>query len=101
VCSAVWAVCVSVVSNVCRNIGVGVGVTRYSKNTPTAFSASVPHPFFFNRPRDVEGEAAGIKREELAVHVQARATFVPTRRVHAVVFGGPSFFSVKQGIVND
>ena len=92
---------VSVGAGLWRNIGVGVGVTRYSKNTPTAFSASVPHPFFFNRPRDVEGEVAGITREELAVHVQARATFVPTRRVQAVVFGGPSFFSVKQGIVND
>jgi hypothetical protein len=92
---------VSVGAGLWRNIGVGVGVTRYSKNTPTAFSASVPHPFFFNRPRDVEGEVAGITREELAVHVQARATFVPTRRVQAVVFGGPSFFTVKQGIVND
>jgi hypothetical protein len=92
---------VSVGVGLWRNIGVGVGVTRYSKNTPTAFSASVPHPFFFNRPRDVEGEVGGTKREELAVHVQARATFVPNRRIQAVVFGGPSFFTVKQDIVND
>ena len=92
---------ISVGASLWRNIGVGVGVTRYSKSTPTAFSASVPHPFFFNRPRAVEGEVAGIEREELAVHVQARATFVPTRRIQAVVFGGPSFFTVKQGIVND
>jgi hypothetical protein len=92
---------ISVGASIWRNIGVGVGVTRYSRNTPTAFSASVPHPFFFNRPREVEGEVAGIQREELAVHVQARATFVPTRRIQAVVFGGPSFFTVKQGIVND
>ena len=91
---------VSVGVGLWRNIGVGVGVTRYSKNTPTAFSASVPHPFFFNRPRDVVGEV-GTKREELAVHVQARATFVPTRRIQAVVFGGPSFFTVKQDIVDD
>jgi len=84
-----------------RNVGVGVGVTRYAKNTPTAFSASVPHPFFFNRARTVEGDIGGIKREELAVHVQARATFLPTPRIQAVVFGGPSFFKVKQGIVND
>lgn len=92
---------ISVGAGLWRNIGVGVGVTRYSKNTPTALSASVPHPFFFNRPREVDGEVAGIEREELAVHVQARATFVPNRRIQAVVFAGPSFFSVKQGIVND
>jgi hypothetical protein len=92
---------VSVGAGLWRNIGVGVGVTRYSKNTPTVLNASVPHPFFFNRPRTVDGEVAGLKREELAVHVQARATFVPTERIQAVVFAGPSFFSVKQGIVND
>ena len=91
----------SVGATLWRNIGVGVGVTRYSKNTPTTFSASVPHPFFFNRARTVDGEIPGIEREELAVHVQARATFVPTRRIQAVVFGGPSFFSVKQDVVSD
>ena len=84
-----------------RTIGVGVGVTRYSKNTPTTFSASVPHPFFFNRARTVDGEIPGIEREELAVHVQARATFVPTRRIQAVIVGGPSFFSVTQDVVSD
>jgi opacity protein-like surface antigen len=81
--------------------GVGVGVTRYSKNTPIALSASVPHPFFFNRARSVSGDITDLKREELAVHIQARATFLPTPRIQAVVFGGPSFFKVKQGIVND
>ena len=92
---------ISVGATLWRNIGAGVGVTRYSKNTPTTFSASVPHPFFFNRARTVDGEIPGIEREELAVHVQARATFVPTQRIQAVVFGGPSFFSVKQDVVSD
>ena len=84
-----------------RNIGVGVGVTRFSKSTPIAFSASVPHPFFFNRARDITGDVSGLTREELAVHIQARATFRPSPKIQGVVFGGPSFFSVKQDIVND
>jgi hypothetical protein len=92
---------VSVGAGLWRNIGVGVGVTRFSKNTPTVLSASVPHPFFFNRPRSVDGDVAGLNREELAVHVQARATFVPNPRIQAVVFAGPSFFKVKQDVVND
>jgi hypothetical protein len=91
----------SVGAGLWRYFGVGVGVTRYSKSTPIALNASVPHPFFFNRPRTVDGEIGGLKREELAVHVQARAMFLATPRIQAVVFGGPSFFSVKQGIVND
>ncbi len=92
---------ISVGAGLWRNIGVGVGVTRFSKSTPTVLSASVPHPFFFNRPRSVDGEVAGISREELAIHIQARATFVPTPNIQAVVFAGPSFFTVTQDIVND
>ena len=92
---------ISAGATIWRNIGVGVGVTRFSKSTPISLSASVPHPFFFNRAATMSGEVGGLKREELAVHVQARATFTPTPKIQAVVFGGPSFFSVKQGIVND
>jgi hypothetical protein len=61
----------------------------------------VPHPFFFNRPRSVSGEAAGLRREELAVHVQARAVLPVTRRVQVMVFGGPSFYQVRQGLVHE
>lgn len=92
---------VSVGVAIWRYLGVGIGVTRYSKSTPIGFSASVPHPFFFNRARSVSGDISGLEREELAVHVQARAMFLPTPRIQAIVFGGPSFFTVKQGVVND
>jgi hypothetical protein len=84
-----------------RNIGVGVGVTRFSRSTPLSLTASVPHPFFFNRAREVGGEVGGLTREELAVHIQMRAMFTPSPKIQGMVFGGPSFFSVKQDIVND
>lgn len=92
---------ISVGGALTRMFAIGLGVTRYSKRTPTQLSASVPHPFFFNRPRTVEGEVAGLSREELAVHVQARAMFTPRPNIQAMVYGGPSFFKVSQGIVND
>jgi opacity protein-like surface antigen len=92
---------ISAGATIWRSLGVGVGVTRYSKATPIAFSASVPHPFFFNRARSVTADISSNKREELAVHVQARAVFTPSRRIQALIFAGPSFFKVKQGIVND
>ena len=83
------------------NIGLGVGVTRFSHSTPISLTASVPHPFFFNRARSVSGDIGGLEREELAVHIQARANFMPSPKIQAVLFAGPSFFSVKQGIVSD
>lgn len=92
---------ISAGATIWRNIGVGAGVTRFSHSTPSSLSASVPHPFFFNRARSISGDIGGLKREELAVHVQARANFTPSPKIQAVLFAGPSFFSVEQGIVND
>jgi hypothetical protein len=83
-----------------RNLAVGVGVTRFSTSTTTALSAAVPHPFFFNQPRAVEGEFSG-ERTEVAVHVQLRAVLPVSDRIQVTVFGGPSFFQVDQSIVSD
>ena len=84
-----------------RHLGVGIGVSRVSVATPVSVNGSVPHPFFFNRLRPVSGDASGLKREELAVHVQARAALPIGSRLQAMLFGGPSFFQVKQGVVTD
>lgn len=83
-----------------RRIGVGVGVTRFSRSTPSALNGSVPHPFFFNRPRTVLSDVAGLDREELAVHAQVQAIAPIGRRLQIMAFGGPSFFHVKQGMVS-
>jgi hypothetical protein len=87
-------------ANVWRRLAVGVGVTRYSRSTPSTLNGSVPHPFFFSRPRTVSGDVGGLKREELAVHVQAIATAPVGDRLQILAFGGPSFFRVKQGVVS-
>src|SRR5262245_37285189 len=39
--------------SITRNFAVGAGVTRFSHSTPISLTASVPHPFFFNRQRSV------------------------------------------------
>ena len=87
-------------ATVWRRLAVGVGVTRFSRSTPSTLNGSVPHPFFFNRPRTVSGDIAGLKREELAIHVEAIATAPIGRRLQVMAFGGPSFFRVKQGVVS-
>jgi|SoiMethySBSTD1v2_1073268.scaffolds.fasta_scaffold02870_20 outer membrane protein with beta-barrel domain len=84
-----------------QKLAVGVGVSRFSHSTPTSITASVPHPFFFDRDRALAGDIGGLTREELAVHVQARLVIPVSRRLQATVFGGPSFFRVTQDIVND
>ena len=83
------------------HLGVGVGVSRFSVATPGSLRATIPHPFFFDQARSVSGEAADLKREELAVHVQVRGVFPVGSRVQVMVFGGPSLFQVEQGVITD
>jgi hypothetical protein len=87
-------------ANVWRRLAVGVGVTRFSRSTPSTLTGSVPHPFFFDRLRSVSGDIAGLEREELAIHVDAIATVPIGARLQVMAFGGPSFFRVKQDMVS-
>lgn len=84
-----------------RQLAAGIGITRFSRSTPAALSGSVPHPFFFNRGREIAAAVAGLDREELAIHFRAAGVFRPNNRLEVVGFGGPSFFRVRQGIVRD
>jgi hypothetical protein len=82
-------------------LGVGVGVSRFSVSTPSTLTAGVPHPFFFNRPRPVSAEVTDLSREEQAIHLQVRAVVPAGQRFQLMLFGGPSFFTVKQTMVTD
>ena len=84
-----------------RQLGIGVGVSRFSVSTPSSVTGTVPHPFFFNQARRVTGDVSGLTREELAIHIQARGVFPVGSHLQVMVFGGPSFFKVKQGVVTD
>jgi hypothetical protein len=82
-----------------RAVGVGVGVSRYRRSTPVTLAASVPHPFYFDRPRTVSGDVAGLTRAELGVHLQARGAFPVGQRLTVTLFAGPSYFDVSQDVV--
>jgi hypothetical protein len=92
---------VAVEARLWRRLGIGVGVSRFSVSTPASVRASLPHPFFFDHHRSVSGDASGLTREELAVHLQVGSAFPVGTRLQVMVFGGPSFFQVTQEIVTD
>ena len=81
-----------------KGLGAGVAFTSYSDSRDIEIEASLPHPLKFNSPRTITGTAAG-DHEETAVHLQF-AYIVPIgAKVSVVIFGGPSFFTVKQSVV--
>lgn len=82
-----------------RALGFGVAFSKYTDKSTAKVTGSVPHPFFFNRNRSIEGNAGGIQRDETTVHAQVLA-FVPAgRRVLLVVSAGPSSVALRQSVV--
>lgn len=83
------------------NLGVGVAVSSFSSKQDANVALSVPHPFFFNRPRTTAGILAAAERKEMIVHVQGVYVINPGGTVDVAVSGGPSFFNVSQDLVTD
>ena len=81
--------------------GLGVTVSSFMTKSDGEISASIPHPFFFQTPRNVTGTASGLRRNELAAHVQAIYTFHPSTKLDVALSGGPSMFRVEQDVVTD
>jgi len=84
-----------------KYLGARIGVAHYSSDSAAEVSLSVPHPFFFQRPRALSSPVDGIRHDETWIHAHALATFVATRQLQVSVFGGPSFLDMTQGAVTD
>jgi hypothetical protein len=82
-----------------KNLAAGASVSYFTHEDTASTTSQVPHPFFFNQPRTVEGDATGITRTETAVHVQLMYLLHPSGPLRIVFAGGPSFFNVEQDIV--
>jgi hypothetical protein len=81
--------------------GVGIAVSWFSKKNDAAVSGAIPHPFFFNAARSINGTASGLRRDELATHLQAVYSIRPTPRIDVALTAGPSFFRATQAFVSD
>ena len=82
-------------------LAAGVAISRFSGEGTVSVNASLPHPLFFRRPREISGETSGVAREETAVHVQAQYQLPAYGKLQVVVYGGPSVLDIKQSIVTD
>mgnify|MGYP001238463261 CR=1 FL=1 len=82
-------------------LGVGAGVTSFARSDVAGETAvSAPHRFYYNRHRTATGPAAA-GRQELAFHLLGFVVAPVTDRVSVTLFGGPSLFQVRQGLVTE
>jgi hypothetical protein len=90
-----------VLVRVVGNFSVGVAVSSFVKRQDGAVAATIPHPFFYNTTRSIAGTAGGLERNELVTHIQAAYLISSGGKLEIALSSGPSFFSVKQGLVSD
>ena len=83
-----------------RQVGLGVGVSRFQTTGAAGVAAGLPHPFHLEQFRAVDG-SADVARQETAVHVQLRVGATAGTRLDVTLFGGPTIFDVKQTLVSD
>lgn len=82
-----------------KNLGIGVAYTSFSANGTADITSQIPHPFFFNQPRSIAGQAS-LDRKETAFHIRATISSAPGRKLQFTAFAGPTFFTVTQGLVD-
>lgn len=84
-----------------RQLGVGVAVSHFAASGTVAASSTLPHPFFFQQPREISGEDDGVERTETGVHIQAQYMLPLRGKLQVMLMGGPSILQVNQDIVTD
>ena len=83
-----------------RWLGVGAAFSRTTYEHLVAVSATIPHPFFFNRPASaIRTSDAALAAREKALHLFVAFSPVRTDRVELRLVGGPSFFSYSADMV--
>lgn len=83
-----------------EHLGVQAAVSGVSRDTGGSFTASLPHPLYFNQPRSAAGDLTGLSYKETTIHLD----LVYAGRsgpVEVSVFAGASFFKVKSDLVQN
>jgi hypothetical protein len=81
-------------------LGVTTAVSYRQQTEVGEVSATIPHPFYFNRARLVAGNA-GLERSDVALHLAAQWRMPVSERLQVSLFGGPTYFRVNQDMVSN
>jgi hypothetical protein len=83
-----------------RRFGLAVAVAYLKRDEGVAFTASLPHPLYFNRPRPASGSRKGMSYTETAGHLDL--VFLPAsgRHLEASLFAGVSLIKVRADLID-
>ena len=81
-----------------RRLSIAVGGSTFSRRAAADVTARIPHPFFFNQIRTVDG-AQSVRHQETAIRVDAVWTTAINRRLDLAVSAGPTMFRVRRDVI--
>jgi hypothetical protein len=81
-----------------RQLVLGLGVTRYNRRDNATVDARIPHPFFDNQFRQVQGTTTAT-RSEIGAHLLIGVLLPISDRFRVLITGGPSVLSIGQTLV--
>jgi hypothetical protein len=81
------------------NFGVGFSYSRMSATGAAAVQAKVPSPIYFDQPRTATATLSDLDHVENGYHFQVLWMLPITDKVDIMLSGGPTWFSLTQGIV--
>jgi hypothetical protein len=84
-----------------RSLWLGAVGFASSGSADGTLTAEVPHPFYFNRRREISGDLTGLSHSESGAHVEVAYAIQTRISPEIQIFGGPSYFKVKQTLVTD
>jgi hypothetical protein len=82
-----------------RYLAVGLDVSNYTSTSSANITTAIPHPFFYDLPRNTTGVAGGLTRRELAVHFNTILVMNFTDWFVVSMSIGPSLINAKQDLV--
>jgi len=83
-----------------KQLTVGAGVSQFVHDGDAKVTAQLPHPFFDNQPRTIEGTDS-LRRQEFDVHPTIGWLLPLSPSVQLAVNAGPSILTVTQDMVTD
>jgi hypothetical protein len=83
-----------------RRFGLAVALGYLKRNESVAFSAALPHPFYFGRPRPASGTRNGLSYRETAAHLDLVYVPVSGKQLEASLFAGVSLIKVRADLID-
>ena len=82
-----------------EQLRVGASYSQLTKSDSTRLTGSVPNPIAVNAARAIDPQDLALVHEQRATHLYAAWVVPVLDKLDVTIFGGPSFFNLRQGLV--